>query len=347
MPFYNKIVNLDIENSSICNANCPQCTRELYGSDHSWFNETYLTTEFFDRIPNEIYTGLEKILFSGTMGDPCAAPNFIEVIKKVRSKTKALIKISTNGGMKNSSFWTQLAEALGPNSEVVFAIDGLEDTNHIYRVNVNYDKVMKNSAAFINAGGIAVWKFIAFRHNQHQVEQTREKSIELGFIRFETIRSHRFITDNILGRQFYGSDGTLIEPPKDDTLKHEVLFQPLVRVDDWLKQSEDKPIDCFAQFNKSIYIDSQGNLYPCCFLGSYNYAKKPLNLIDGWDDLYEEYKNSINLYNTDWYNIIDSEFYDKIQQSWDGRKYSEGRIATCAANCGDFEGRLNDPKKSI
>jgi MoaA/NifB/PqqE/SkfB family radical SAM enzyme len=347
MKFYDKITNLDIENSSICNANCPQCTRELYGNDHSWFLETYLNTDFFDRIPDDVYNGLHKILFSGSMGDPCAAPNFIDVIKKIRSKTNALIKISTNGGMKSTVFWNQLAEALGDKSEVIFAIDGLEDTNHIYRVNVNFNKVIENACAFINSGGNATWKFIAFKHNQHQIDLARKKSVEFGFKKFETIRSHRFATDAILGRQFFGSDGTLIEPPSDETFKHEVVFQPLIRVDEWLKKSEDTQIDCFAKFNKSLYIDSSGNLVPCCFLGSYSYAKKPLNIQDGWDKLWEEYKHFLNLYNNNWYDILDNEFFSKVEQSWDGRKYSEGRIATCAANCGNFDNRLNNPKLSV
>jgi len=58
-------------------------------------------------------------------------------------------------------------------------------------------------------------------------------------------------------------------------------------------------------------------------------------------------KHFLNLYNNNWYDILDNEFFSKVEQSWDGRKYSEGRIATCAANCGNFDNRLNNPKLSV
>ena len=349
MNFYDQIVNLDIENSSICNANCPQCLRETYPGDHSWFKQTHLTTEFFDRIPDSAYKNIKKILFSGTMGDPCAAPNFLDVVKKVRSKAPdAMIKISTNGGMKNSHFWRMLADELGPNHEVIFAIDGLADTNHIYRMNVNYQKVMVNSGAFINVGGNASWQYIVFRHNQHQVEEAKQLSKDLGFKNFIIIPSHRFALDTILGRQPKGTGGVLIEPPSEDKFVHEVVMQPLkkLEIQDWLNSSENSPIDCYAKKDRSVYIDSQGNMFPCCFLAASLYSRNGIKIPDGWDSLWDtEGKSKINLYQTEWHDVIDNVFYDKIQESWDGRKYSEGRLAVCAANCGTFDGRINDPNQ--
>ena len=61
-----------------------------------------------------------------------------------------------------------------------FSIDGLEDTNHLYRQDVEWDKIMERAKKFIGAGGRAEWKFIIFRHNQHQVEEARSLSKELG-----------------------------------------------------------------------------------------------------------------------------------------------------------------------
>lgn len=342
MPFYDKITKLDIENSSICNANCPQCTRELYGNDHSWFDETYLSTSIFDKIPKSVYEDLQIVLFSGSMGDPCAAPNFLEVIAKVKNYTNAKIKINTNGALKSITFWQQLANILDENDEVTFAIDGLEDTNHIYRVNVSWNKLMENSHAFIQAGGNAIWKFIAFKHNQHQVETAKELSQKLKFNKFEVVKSHRFLTDEILNRKFFGSNGVLIEPPTVDDLKYNSV-KPLLKMTltDWLKTSEYKPINCLAQTDKSIYIDSKGNVFPCCFLGSSIHARRPLQIADGWDKIYESQKQAINLYENELTDILTSEFYKLISESWNINEYKNGRIATCVANCGDFEGRVN------
>lgn len=349
MHFYNKIINLDIENSSICNANCPQCLRETFPGNYNWFKQTYLTEDFFNRIPNDVYQGLQKILFSGTMGDPCAAPNFLNVIDIVRNKNQEiLIKISTNGGMKTSVFWSSLAEKLGNNSEVIFAIDGLQDTNHIYRMNVNWNALMKNSQAFISAGGNATWQFIVFKHNQHQVEQARVLSQQLGFKNFIMVPSHRFNLDNILGRRPVGGQGVLIEPPTRKEFQHStVSVQPLKKIDvnEWLSNSQNCSINCYAKKDLSLYIDSQGNVFPCCFLGANLYSRVTLSIPDGWDKLWETEGKKSNLYTKSWEEIISSVFFKEIENSWDGRTYSEGRLAGCAANCGDFDGRINDPNE--
>ena len=52
---------------------------------------------------------------------------------------------------------------------VIFSLDGLEDTNHIYRVGVQFKKVMENTQAFINAGASAHWDMLVFKHNKHHV----------------------------------------------------------------------------------------------------------------------------------------------------------------------------------
>ena len=66
-----------------------------------------------------------------------------------------------------------------------FSIDGLADTNKLYRIGINHDRVMANAKAFIEAGGKARWKFIVFRHNEHQVEEARELAKDMGFWQFD------------------------------------------------------------------------------------------------------------------------------------------------------------------
>ena len=44
--FYTTLDELQIENTSICNAACPMCLREHTPDDKSWFSETYLNKEY-------------------------------------------------------------------------------------------------------------------------------------------------------------------------------------------------------------------------------------------------------------------------------------------------------------
>ena len=74
----------------------------------------------------------------------------------------------------------------------MFGIDGLEDTNHIYRQGTVFKQIIRNVKAFIQAGGRAQWDFIVFKHNEHQVEKAGELSKKLGFEIFSIKRSNRF-----------------------------------------------------------------------------------------------------------------------------------------------------------
>jgi MoaA/NifB/PqqE/SkfB family radical SAM enzyme len=88
--------------------------------------------------------------------------------------------------MRNPEWWSKLGTLLtgDPDHWVTFSIDGLEDTNHIYRRNVKWDRLMANAKAFIEAGGRAHWDFLIFKHNEHQIEQARQLASQLGFARF-------------------------------------------------------------------------------------------------------------------------------------------------------------------
>ena len=59
------------------------------------------------------------------------------------------------------------------NAMMLFSTDGLEDTNEIYRKKVKWDKLMENVEAYIGAGGMATWKWLTFKHNEHAAEARR------------------------------------------------------------------------------------------------------------------------------------------------------------------------------
>jgi hypothetical protein len=51
-----------------------------------------------------------------------------------------------------------------------------------------------------------IWKFIVFRHNEHQIEEAERRARDMGFDEFRLIRSHRF------DGRWLGPDG--IDPMK-------------------------------------------------------------------------------------------------------------------------------------
>ena len=277
------------------------------------------------------------------LGDPCAAPNFLEVCKAVKSKSpQSTIIVSTNGGLRNEKFWHDLAHCLTANDIVIFAIDGLKDTNHIYRVNVDYEKVISNATAFINAGGTAHWQFIPFKHNQHQVNEAESIANSLGFKSFFIKPSYRFVLDNMLGVERYGANNTLLEPPTDNDKVH-----PLVRIDkkftteQWKHSSNNSKIECYAKRTSSIYIDYQGRLFPCCPISSGMFARQTIDMEDDWERIWNNYgDNKINLHHENWDDVVNGMMFTCIQDSWD-KDYSTGRLLSCAGSCSNSDLQFN------
>lgn len=342
--FYNNLNELQIENTSICNASCSMCLREHTPEDKSWFTETYLSNDFFEnKIPDKIYSELQSILFNGVLGDPAAAPNFIDVCRIIKRKSPSIsITISTNGGLRSTSFWTELATVLSHNDKVIFAIDGLHDTNDIYRVNVKWDKVMANASAFISAGGNSEWQYISFQHNQHQIEEARTLANTMKFNSFFVKPSYRFILDEMTNTQHFGSNGVLLSAPTDNTKHHLIHIQKKrFNISEWQQSSNNSKINCYVRHSKSAYIDHLGRLYPCCPIASGQMVRRTVKFIDGWDELWDKHGgNSINLNTTPWDDIVSGSFFMGIKDSWD-KDYASGRLASCAGTCSDSELKFN------
>ena len=187
---YTNIHTLELELSSSCNAGCCVCPRYiehnngLYENPFADLNQ-HLTVEIIE----DIMTGFPmsdhvKVDCIGTVGDPLANKNIVELVKRiVEHKPKCELQIHTNGSLRNTKTFSELASLVPLHSsrKIVFSIDGLEDTNHLYRKNVSWDRVMANSQAFIKAGGRAEWKVVEFNHNKHQIKEIKELARSLGF----------------------------------------------------------------------------------------------------------------------------------------------------------------------
>lgn len=342
MKFYKKVKTVQIETSSMCNAACPQCLREWWNGDYSRIKQTYIPTEFYEsRIPQHVYNDLENINFCGTVGDPCTAPNFIDVCRVVKRKNPNIrISIATNGGMRNPKWWTELAQTLTENDVVTFGIDGLEDTNHIYRVNVRWNKLMENAQAFIKAGGIAHWQFISFAHNEHQIESAEALSQELGFNHFFTIYNNRFVVEELFGKISVGGDGRPLKPP---TKKDEVSIllrrekQMPTEPTEWMKTAEKQCIKCQAQTTLEAYIDAETHLLPCCYLAGAKFTLDPTDEFDGYFKHWTNFGgDKIKLDRNDWDDILAGDYFKELTKTWE-QKFGEGRLLVCSGVCSSEE----------
>lgn len=178
----NTIKNLTVELTSYCNLHCPQCPR---------FNdEGFLTKDLvldhldFDKFAKnfnlELFPNLEQVIFEGDYGDCTMHPEVDKFIKFFQSVPT--LTLVTNGGVRSSQWWKNLAQQ--SNVKVIFSIDGLAETSKIYRINTDWKKVIENAQSFIKENGYAIWKYIVFKHNEHELEQARNLAKNIGFAEF-------------------------------------------------------------------------------------------------------------------------------------------------------------------
>lgn len=188
---------LHIELSTFCNAACPLCPRFYEGTDvvRPDLKLTQITLDKFKNyFPVDSIRQFTRILYCGTMGDPLMAKDCFDIFEYVHNlNPKCNQVVHTNGGTRNTEFWTKMGNLFKHNKmKLVFSIDGLEDTNHLYRRNVDWNTLTHNVKTFISAGGNATWEFLVFRHNEHQIEQAKELAYNMGFKSFLPKRAFGF-----------------------------------------------------------------------------------------------------------------------------------------------------------
>jgi MoaA/NifB/PqqE/SkfB family radical SAM enzyme len=232
---------LHLEPTDVCQAACPLCARETdadFDKQQRHHLDMWKIFQVFgaDRIAN-----LDKMFMCGNYGDPAAGRYTLSIYRQFRKlNPNIVLGMNTNGALRIPLWWQELAKIFSqPRDYVVFSIDGLADTNTVYRKNADWTKLIANAQAFIKAGGRAHWDMLVYKHNEHQVNQCERLARDLGFSWFRAKVSKRGFTDQ--------------------------LQQPI----HWqLPSITGNKINCHALNEQSIYIDAQGRLSPCCWLGA-------------------------------------------------------------------------------
>jgi MoaA/NifB/PqqE/SkfB family radical SAM enzyme len=136
----------------------------------------------------------------GNHGDPMMAPEAVEILKWLKEiNPKIRLAMNTNGGARRPTWWAELAKVI---DHVTFSVDGLEDTNHLYRQGVTWERVEANMHAFCRAGGNAKWEFLVFKHNEHQIEEAELWAKALGVKTFSVKKSGRYISSATLKKRW-------------------------------------------------------------------------------------------------------------------------------------------------
>lgn len=166
--------------TNYCQAKCPACNRtdpdtlEL----NPWIKLMHFDVDLFKKTITKEYAqrrNLTTFKFCGEAGDPMMHPRVSEFIDHAFDVGALRVTVNTNGGLRNTEWYTLMGEKYGESLQIVFGIDGVDhETNNKYRIGVDTDKAFKNMIAFHEAGGDAKWQFILFDFNYHQLPEAAD-----------------------------------------------------------------------------------------------------------------------------------------------------------------------------
>lgn len=270
------VYSLHLELSDKCQASCPMCPRNSFGGpEREHITNTEISFEQFKEwFPPSFLKNIWHVMACGNNGDPLMAKDLFEIYEYLRQHcpSEANLDIYTNGSLRNKEWWAKLAKVLGKQGKVVFAIDGLADTHSIYRRGTVFEKIIENAQAFINAGGRAVCHSIVFKHNEHQSEEIEKLVMDMGFESIEFKATNRFYgLDNFPVKNRKGEFEYYLNPaegPRWNVNLPKPNWVRLVKKDEYDKMLTQATIDAKCLKGSNLYINSQGHVYPCCWVGS-------------------------------------------------------------------------------
>ena len=345
---YSQIKTLHLEITSKCNASCPMCLRNISGGrTNPRLSLTELRlSDIKTMLPLSFIKQLSRLYMCGNYGDPMIARDTIDIFQYLRNQNPALhLSLFTNGSGRNVSWWKELAKTVNVTH---FSIDGLEDTNHIYRRGTDFQKIMASVTAYLEAGGNAVWDYIVFKHNEHQVEEARLIAKKMGFKNFVIKKTGRFFSNQraqIKFRQQVMNDKDeveyFLEMPENPDYKNPSLMMSknlTVSSKNLYEHFNQTPIVCKVAAEKSIYISAEGYVFPCCWLANQLYPwylKEREGQVWQFIDSLPQKEQSLSLKMRSLKDIVGDTFFQRsVPESWQGKDIKKDRLQVCAKTCG-------------
>ena len=345
---YENIKTIHLENTQNCQASCPMCDRNQNGgavNPHIDLSE--LTLDDCKRIfEPDFIKQLNTMYMCGNLGDPIVARDTLEIFKYFREHNKDMwLSMNTNAGARDEAWWSELAKVFGRMGAVIFSVDGLSDTNHLYRQGVVWDNVERAMHSFIDAGGRARWDFLIFEHNQHQVELAEKISKQWGFEKFVSKKTGRFVTAKSEKKESHqavdrkGNKTTEIKKP-DEKYQNKALSKQDMLIEKYGSMDayyDVVPIKCKVKDEGNLFITAEGLAMPCCWTAGrmYKWWHKDPKQEQVWDFIDQAGgKDAINAKKNGLRAVFETGIFDDIEASWNKTSCSDGKLKVCSMKCG-------------
>ena len=345
---YEDIRVIHLENTQNCQASCPMCDRNQNGGDiNPHIDLSELTLEDCKRIfEPDFIKQLKTMYMCGNLGDPIVARDTLDIFKYFREHNKDMwLSMNTNAGARDEAWWSELAQVFGRMGTVIFSVDGLRDTNHLYRQGVVWDNVERAMKSFIAAGGRARWDFLIFEHNQHQVEEAEEISKLMGFERFQAKKTGRFVTAKSQKKESHQAVNRKGEKTAELKKPDEKYQNAAIKQYDAVKEKhgtmdayyDRAEIHCKVKDEGNLFITAEGLALPCCWTAGrmYKWWHKDPKQEQIWDFIDAAGgKDAISAKKHGLRAVFETGIFDRIEDSWTRASVAEGKLKVCSMKCG-------------
>lgn len=241
-------MNITVEPTNLCNLYCPICET---GAGILGRKEGHMTFEQFKIIFDKLGEHTNTLMFY-FMGEPFLNPESYKMIRYAKDIGIPFVTTCTNGDPVNAEKLIECGL-----DEINFQIGGMtQETHEIYRVNSNLERVLVALKETIRLKRLRKSKirilcgFIVMKHNEHEIEEFKNKMAELGVDDITIIdacvrdieQAEKFLPKD---RRYWSYDFNALA--EEGVLRPK--FQPINKCD-WI--------------NYSLSIHVNGDVVPCC-----------------------------------------------------------------------------------
>ena len=269
-----KVIDLELELTTLCNAQCQLCYRNYKSfKEHYPENKVRPLEEVIAQL--ETFPDLEWIRLVGSISEPTLYKEFFPLVRYIKSRG-INIEICTNGDTHNPSWWAELSLYLTAEDKVYFSICGsTQELHEVYRKNTRLVNILQNASGFRTEKKNDYAQCIRFAYNSDNFDSEE-------FAQMVSVFSNVYWTETFLLKETSNYVNVvnidLLQPnaKKIDDYRH---------IDKLAKTKFASPVkgraSCMSWNNQSQQVDINGKVYPCyLFLEASN--GKP------WDGDYEK-----------------------------------------------------------
>lgn len=267
-----------LELTSICTLACPRCSRTEVKEGLA---QKSLTYDFIEKnFTTDLLQHVNRISLCGYDGDPIYCKDFLRIVNYLKEiKPTIELYIVTNGSYKTQSWWEDLNRILNEHDQIHWSLDGWDQkSNEKYRINSDWDSITIGLDVFANSKVYKTWDLIYFAHNYDKVDKVIDLAKKYNFDQLRLTKSTKF---GSLNQNYATNDSDAMEPPADYISSSGRYENEIVYLTDRVepKSSYSQALDIYEQIkpvddivplckigSKGLFINSQGYLFPCCWI---------------------------------------------------------------------------------